>query len=204
MIATDYGRMKAAPTGVGSTSRSLTRSSVTSREGLAMKATRRDLARTIHPDDRYRRPKTPLVIPAAAAERAATRYEVDESTGCWISTYSRASHGYAQVGWSEKTLTARNRMTTAHRAAWVHHSGKQIPEGMTVDHMCKNRPCVNPGHLRLLTNFENARRTSDRDWPLGRCINGHPNSELREFSGRLHCRICEAKWREDHRGRTAA
>lgn len=160
-----------------------------------MKATRRDPARTTDPDDRYRRPRTPLIIPAAAAERAATRYVVDETTGCWISTYSRGSHGYAQVGWHETPApNPVRRCTTAHRAAWVHHTGKQIPEGMTVDHMCKNQPCVNPGHLRLLTNFENARRTRNRDWPLGRCIEGHPNSELREFNGALNCRICAVKW----------
>lgn len=130
-------------------------------------------------------------IPALAAERAFTRW-VESSDGCKISTYSVASHGYAQVGWM--TNEHGHGGTTAHRAAWVHVNG-QIPAGMTVDHICKNRQCVNTDHLRLLSNFENARRTSGRDWPLGECANGHPNSELVEASGKLVCRPCAYEWR---------
>ncbi len=87
-----------------------------------------------------------------------------------ISTYSVGSHGYAQVGWWDGE---KHRMTTAHRAAWVHHNGQQVPDGQTIDHTCKNRRCVNPKHLRVLVNLENARRTSGRDWPLGTCRHGH-------------------------------
>lgn len=116
--------------------------------------------------------KVNVPIPARAAERAATRWELDPMTGCWISTYSVASHGYAQVGWS--IGSGRHAMTTAHRAAWTHWNGP-IPDGMTIDHLCKTRRCVRRDHLRMLTNFENARRTFGRDWPLGLCINGHPS-----------------------------
>jgi hypothetical protein len=66
-----------------------------------------------------------------------------------------------------------------------------MPHGMTLDHLCKNRQCVNPAHLRVLDNYENARRTSGRDWPLGECVNGHPNEHLKTFDdGRTHCGIC--------------
>src|SRR5258705_11557020 len=96
--------------------------------------------------------------------------------GCQISTYSVASHGYAQIGWTDNSGIRRG--TTAHRAAWTHVHG-QIPAGMTVDHKptCDRR-CVNVKHLRLLSNYENGRRTSGRDWPLGECINGHSNEFL--------------------------
>lgn len=158
-------------------SRPLTRSLILGKEGLAMNATRKG----------HRKPKNPIIIPPAVAERAATRYEVDNSTGCHTSTYSTGSHGYAQIGW--QTSVGRWGVT-AHRAAWVYAHG-QIPEAMTIDHMCKNRRCVNVEHLRLLTNYENARRTAGRDWPLGRCANGHPNSFLELFpDGRVHCGIC--------------
>lgn len=90
-------------------------------------------------------------IPYRVAERAATRYEENED-GCWISTYSVGSHGYAQIGWSEG---GRHRMTTVHRAAWTYHRGP-IPEDMTIDHRCHVRRCVRPQCLRLLTNVENA------------------------------------------------
>ena len=140
---------------------------------------------------RVRRQKALLTIPARVAERAITSVVVTDE-GCWISTYSLGSHGYAQIGWHD---SGRTRMTTAHRAAWVHAHGEQIPESMTVDHLCKQKRCVNPDHLRLLSNFENARRTSGRDWPEGECINGHPNNELRtQPSGKRVCRACQSVW----------
>ena len=108
-------------------------------------------------------------IPMYVAQRAATRYQENES-GCWISTYSVASHGYAQIGWQSGKKT---QMTTAHRAAWVYHTGEQ-PVG-TIDHYdhCDRR-CVNPGHLRDISNWENARRNrANADTSLATCLNGH-------------------------------
>ena len=147
--------------------------------------------------NRYRKPAIPIIIPERVAERAATKYVKDEE-GCWISTYSTASHGYAQIGWTDKRY---RQMVTAHRAAWAHHTGKQIPEGMTIDHICKNRRCVNPDHLRMTTNFENARRTHGRDWKLGECVNGHPNSELYWDGSRYRCKPCTRAAQARHRQR---
>lgn len=98
-----------------------------------------------HPSvNRYNKPKKKITIPDRVAARAATKY-VEDERGCWISTYSVASHGYAQIGWQDPGY---RQVVTAHRAAWVYHNGRQIPEGNTVDHLCKERRCVNPGHLR--------------------------------------------------------
>lgn len=168
-----------------------------------MQATRNPFKSEARPEDRHRRPRTPLIIPDRVAERAATAYDEEPESGCWISTYSTGSHGYAQIGWQERPKVPHRRATTAHRAAWVYWTGAQIPVGMTIDHKCKNRRCVNPDHLRMLTNFENARRTGGRDWQLGECINGHPNSELREIAGRIRCGLCVAKWQRDYRARKA-
>jgi hypothetical protein len=151
-----------------------------------MKATSHRLARA---------PKHQIVIPDRAADRAVTRFILDQGTGCHISTYSTASHGYAQIGWRKGQ--DRN-VTLAHRAAWVSAHG-QIPVGATIDHMCKERRCVNLEHLRLLDNYENARRTAGRDWPLGQCINGHPDSHLRLYGNgaktpRLRCQSCNREY----------
>ena len=146
------------------------------------------------------KPKIPIVIPERVALRAVSRFELDPQTGCHISTYSVASHGYAQIGWQGKDY---RQVVTAHRAAWVHANG-QIPEGMTIDHLCKNRRCVNVEHLRLMSNFENARRTSGRDWPIGQCVNGHPNTELVRRGGKLMCRICSGEWQRRYRARRAS
>lgn len=115
-----------------------------------------------------------VLVPERVARRAYERVEVDEG-GCWISTYSVASHGYAQIGWQDPT--GKTHMVLAHRAAWTHVNG-QVPLGMTIDHLCKTRRCVNPEHLRLLPNYENARRVHGLDWPMGVCANGHSNADL--------------------------
>jgi hypothetical protein len=143
-----------------------------------------------------------LEIPDRVAQRAASAFQ-EAADGCHISTYSRGSHQYAQIGWHDEN--GRRSATTAHRAVWVSVHG-QIPKGMTVDHTCKKRACVRAEHLRLLSNFENARRTSGRDWPLGTCINGHSNSELyTEPSGRVRCRPCKrsTQQRSNQRRRAA-
>lgn len=140
-------------------------------------------------------------IPARVASRALTAFLVSPS-GCHVSTYFTGSHGYAQIGWHDDE--GRTRGTTAHRAAWVAHTAEQIPQGYTVDHTCKTRRCVNPEHLRLLSNFENARRTFGRDWPLGECINGHPNSELCTRGGKRMCRLCSRDWQRRYRAKKRA
>ena len=133
-------------------------------------------------------------IPTRVIERVRTKVVVDPDRGCHISTYSVGSHGYAQVGWHEDGLRT---VTLCHRVIWYAEHGP-IPEGMTIDHMCKQRKCVRIDHLRLLTNYENARRTAGRDWPLGQCINGHPNKHLGNVSGRTHCTICAAEWQRTY------
>jgi len=148
-----------------------------------------------------------MEIPQRVIERVLSRVIKSSEDGCHISAYSTASHGYAQVGWGEG---GRDVVTLAHRVAWIAEHGP-IPEGMTVDHTCKTKQCVNVKHLRLLDNFENGRRTDGRDWPLGQCVNGHSNSELREYgtkTPRLRCKPCnddaQARYRARKRERLAA
>lgn len=123
----------------------------------------------------YRNPArwNTVPVPPEVAERAYTRADRGDD-GCWISRYSVGSHGYAQVGWQ---TSASRHMVLAHRAAWTHVNG-QVPIGLTLDHTCRERRCVNPAHLRLMSNFENARRNTGTDFPMGQCVNGHPNAAL--------------------------
>ena len=136
-------------------------------------------------------PWNSVAIPARVLERAGTRWEADGD--CWISTYSTASHGYAQIGWQDRRKGERN-VVLAHRASWEYAMGP-VPLAHTLDHLCKQKRCVNPAHMRILTNYENARRTLGRDWPLGQCANGHPNSETyRQPAGKRVCRPCKQQW----------
>lgn len=129
-------------------------------------------------------------IPPTVYVRTQEHADWDRETGCLVSRYSVGSHGYAQVGWQEG---GDRTVLLAHRAAWESTFGP-IADGMTVDHLCRNRRCVNVAHMRLLSNFENARRTSGRDWPLGQCINGHPNSMLIVRGGKRMCGECSRTW----------
>ncbi|UQN29453.1 HNH endonuclease signature motif containing protein [Brachybacterium kimchii] len=136
---------------------------------------------------------------------AAAHAYVEDEDGCYVSTYSVGSHGYAQKSWAwlDDEGVRHSATTTAHRAAWTYWQGP-IPGGLTIDHLCKNRRCVRREHLRMVTNHENARRTAGRDWPLGECLHGHPNSELVLRSGRLRCRVCERERQRTYRARRAA
>lgn len=141
---------------------------------------------------RARLPRSPIIIPERVAKRAYERATVDEN-GCWISTYSVASHGYAQIGWQEG---GGRWVVTAHRASWVHVHG-QIPPGMTIDHTCRVRRCVNPDHLRLMSNVQNARdgggHHKQKPVPTeAKCSRGHV--VLSYSSGAKHCRECDHEW----------
>lgn len=117
---------------------------------------------------------------------------------CHISTYVPGSHGYGQVGWQDDGVREG---TTAHRAAWTYFNGP-IPDGLTVDHECRIRPCVRREHLRLLTNGANAsdngqvKTNPDTDYICGK---GH--TMTLGGNGRRYCRTCQ---NERRRARRAA
>lgn len=79
---------------------------------------------------------------------------VDITPGCWLWTGAKNWTGYGQrsVRVDGKVRTAR-----AHRMAYELLVGP-IPEGLTIDHLCRVRHCVNPDHLEPVTMKENARR----------------------------------------------
>lgn len=141
-----------------------------------------------------------IPIPNRVAERAATRFVV--SGDHHISTYSVASHGYAQIGWHDGEKT---RITTAHRAAYAHFFGD--PGEMTVDHRnwCGEIRCVKKEHLRALPNLENARRTNGKDWRLGQCSRGHDHATYwRPKSNTLikgYCHACKMEIQRNRRAR---
>ena len=73
--------------------------------------------------------------------------KVEKSDGCWIWTGAKSLGGYAQVGIDHKVVYG-------HRYAYEIARGP-IPDGEQIDHMCHNRACVNPDHLRPVTRSEN-------------------------------------------------
>lgn len=94
-------------------------------------------------------------VPQRVIDRIWQRIERRGPEECWPWRLSTGSHGYGQVGWQRDDGRPGTAGTTAHRVAWLAANGP-IPEGLTVDHACRNPICCNPAHLRLLTNRENA------------------------------------------------
>lgn len=112
-----------------------------------------------------------------------------EANGCWVWTGALSS-GYGSICIDYKE-------TLAHRASYEAHVGP-IPKGLQLDHLCRNRACINPAHLEPVTSRENTLRgvgPSALNAAKTHCVNGHPFSdEVRtERSGatRRECMECK-------------
>lgn len=77
-------------------------------------------------------------------------------TPCWIWQLKK-THPTARSSGGYGTLRAKGKEYLAHRYYYEQHRGP-IPEGLTLDHLCRVRHCVNPEHLEPVTHLENVRR----------------------------------------------
>lgn len=80
------------------------------------------------------------------------RYEVDERTGCWNWTGTMRSNGYG-------AYRRGREQKAAHKVIYELRNGP-VPAGYDLDHLCRNRACVNPAHLEPVSRSENLRRGS--------------------------------------------
>jgi len=128
-----------------------------------------------------------------AVDRFAEKVALDDD-GCLVWIGGTNSHGYG-------TFNARPESVMAHRWSYEYHVAP-IPAGMVLDHICRNRACVNPDHLEPVTQSENLLRGAGvglaSAWKT-HCPAGHPYSEANTYlpPRRVNrmCRTCRAKSR---------
>jgi len=116
---------------------------------------------------------------------------IDASGDCWEWDGAHTD-GYGKV-WSPSD----DRLVYVHRIMWEGLVGP-IPEGLEIDHLCRNTGCSNPDHLEPVTRRENIRRGIGADVARRRmrakthCPQGHPYSEENTYRyGRSRrCRAC--------------
>ena len=112
----------------------------------------------------------------------------------WIGTVNAQGYGHFWGG---------DKPRSAHRWAYEHFRGP-IPEGLEIDHLCRNPGCVNPEHLEPVTPKENMRRGIRAT--RTHCLKGHeytPENTRRNGRGTRVCRTCalafQSRWAKQKR-----
>ena len=119
--------------------------------------------------------------------------------GCWEWTAAKRG-GYGVFGLG----TRSDGLIRAHRYAYAELVGP-IPEGLQLDHLCRNRPCVNPEHLEPVTGRENTLRGESPQAQNARkthCPRGHAYDLLNTYSGGKGGRQCDICRKERDRVRS--
>lgn len=124
-----------------------------------------------------------------------------ETNGCWIwigSNNGQSGHGKFSI---------QHKPVQAHRISYEHFIGR-ILDGLEIDHLCRNPPCVNPTHLEPVTHKENLlrgnyKRAGSARRAMTHCKRGHEFTEanIRWKNNHRQCRICQRE--EQRRKRNA-
>lgn len=118
--------------------------------------------------------------------------KVAKSDGCWEWTACRSTTGYGRFRFEGRTWFA-------HR--WLMESLRgEIADGLDVDHLCRNRLCVRPDHLEIVTHAENMARSpyAIRRRTADVCQRGHADWAPLNRVNRLgepyrYCRTCSSR-----------
>jgi hypothetical protein len=128
--------------------------------------------------------------------RLALQVERSEA-GCWEWRGARTAGGYGAI-WLE------GKIRYAHRVVYELANGA-IPDGFQIDHLCKNRGCVNPAHIEAVTQLVNNMRSDSICAKNARkefCVHGHSLADASvNVLGHRKCRTCERRYKFNRRER---
>lgn len=137
--------------------------------------------------------RMPLETKWCRPPKSPWQFKVALKTNCWEWQRTKKAAGYGHMGLKGKYMNA-------HRYFYQRLVGP-IKPGLQIDHLCRNRGCVNPEHMETVTPKVNVLRSNSLFAINARkteCPKGHEYSYLNTYvhDGKRHCRTCiKHSWR---------
>ncbi len=119
--------------------------------------------------------------------------KIKKTDKCWIWLGAANTNGYGEFSLNGKCCKA-------HRISYEFYKEETIPKNLVIDHLCRNKMCVNPDHLEIVTAYINTMRGNSPHAINARkirCRNGHilnentvKETKLRNGRSRRRCLVC--------------